>query len=133
MAWLDKQIPVKGSRFATAVTYIQNRRPYLQTYLDDGRCSLSNNWSENSIRPLTVGRKNYLFSDTPRGANASAAIYTIVELAKVNGVNIYHYLTYLLDTCPLTGTSEEEIESLMPWNPDVKDEIDRRIKQAMAG
>lgn len=131
LAWLDKQMPVKGSRFATAVTYIQNRRPYLQTYLEDGRCSLSNNWSENSVRPFTVGRKNFLFFDTPKGADASAAIYTIVELAKANGVNIYHYLTYLLDICPTTSTSDAEIEKLMPWNQEVKDEIARRVRKAM--
>lgn len=133
LAWLDKQVPIKGSRFATAVTYIQNRRPYLMTYLEDGRCSFSNNWSENSVRPLTVGRKNYLFSDTPKGANASAAIYTIVELAKVNDVNIYRYLEFLLDKCPITGTSHEEIEKLMPWNKDVKEEINRRVMKGMQG
>lgn len=131
LAWLDKQIPVKGSRFATAVTYIQNRRPYLQTYLEDGRCSFSNNWSENSVRPFTVGRKNFLFFDTPKGADASASIYTIVELAKANGINIYHYLIFLLDKCPVTGTSDSAIERLMPWNQEVRDEIDRRVNEAM--
>ena len=49
-------------------------------YLEDGRCSLSNNWSENSVRPITVGRKNWLFSTSVDGANASMGIYTIVEM-----------------------------------------------------
>ena len=80
-----------------AVTYIQNRRSYLSTYLEDGRCSFSNNLSENAIRPFTVGRKNWLFRDTPDGAQASAIVYTMVEMAKANGVNVYHYLTYLLE------------------------------------
>ena len=61
LSWLDKQSPVRGSRMDKAVTYIQNRRSYLTTYLEDGRCSFSNNLSENAIRPFTVGR-NYVVS-----------------------------------------------------------------------
>ena len=94
---LIKQNPTRGSRMDKAVTYIQNRRSYLSTYLEDGRCSFSNNLSENAIRPFTVGRKNWLFCDTPNGAQASAVVYTMVEMAKANGVNVYHYLTYLLE------------------------------------
>lgn len=68
LTWLKDQSPTRGSRMAKAVTYIQNREPYLATYLEDGRCSFSNNLSENSIRPFVVGRKGWLFSDTPAGA-----------------------------------------------------------------
>ena len=81
MSWLDQQSPIRGSRMDKAVTYIQNRRSYLSTYLEDGRCSFSNNLSENAIRPFTVGRKNWLFCDTPNGAQASAIVYTMVEMA----------------------------------------------------
>ena len=63
--WLDAQRPEKGSHMDRAVTYIRNRKDTLMTYLEDGRCSLSNNPSENSIRPVTLGRKNWLFSDSP--------------------------------------------------------------------
>ena len=55
LSWLDQQAPVRGSRMDKAVTYIQNRRSYLTTYLEDGRCSFSNNLSENAIRPFSVG------------------------------------------------------------------------------
>ena len=126
LSWLDKQSPVRGSRMDKAVTYIQNRRPYLATYLEDGRCSFSNNLSENAIRPFTVGRKNWLFCDTPNGAQASAIVYTMVEMAKVNGVNVYHYLTYLLEKLPNDKMSDEELELLAPWNENVKAEIKRR-------
>lgn len=61
------------------------------TYLEDGRCSFSNNPSENSIRPFTLGRKNWLFSNTPKGAEASAIVYTIVEMAKAYSLNVYKY------------------------------------------
>lgn len=72
--WLDAQRPEKGSRMDRAMTYIRNRKDTLMTYLEDGRCSLSNNPSENWIRPVTLGRKNWLFSDSPTGANASMVV-----------------------------------------------------------
>lgn len=71
-SWLDNQSPVRGSRMAKAVTYIRNRKPDLETYLEDGRCSFSNNASERSVKPFVIGRKNWLFSDTPAGAVANS-------------------------------------------------------------
>lgn len=127
LSWLDQQAPVRGSRMDKAVTYIQNRRSYLSTYLEDGRCSFSNNLSENAIRPFTVGRKNWLFCDTPNGAQASALVYSMVEIAKANGVNVYHYLTYLLEKMPSNRMSDEELELLAPWNENVKTEIQHRV------
>ena len=62
--------------------YAQNRKYTLMTYLEDGHCSFSNNLSENAIRPFTVGRKNWLFSATPKGATASALVYTMVEMQR---------------------------------------------------
>lgn len=130
LSWLDKQNPVKGSRMDKAVTYILNRRDYLMTYLEDGRCSFSNNLSENAIRPFTVGRKNWLFCDTPHGAQASAIVYTMVEMAKANGVNVYHYLTYLLEKLPDDSMSDNELDQLAPWNEKVKAEIGRRAENS---
>ncbi len=127
LSWLDQQAPVRGSRMDKAVTYIRNRRSYLTTYLEDGRCSFSNNLSENAIRPFTVGRKNWLFCDTPNGAQASALVYSMVEIAKANGVNVYHYLTYLLEKMPSDRMSDEELELLAPWNENVKTEIQHRV------
>ena len=115
-SWLDQQDPVKGSRFDTAVKYAQNRKQYLYTYLEDGRCSLSNNLTENSIRPFTVGRKNWLFAATPGGANASAVVYTMVEMAKAHNLNIFNYLTYLLKQRPHENMTEDQLENLAPWS-----------------
>ena len=125
LSWLDQQAPVRGSRMDKAVTYIQNRRSYLTTYLEDGRCSFSNNLSENAIRPFSVGRKNWLFCDTPNGAQASALVYSMVEMAKANGVNVF--LTYLLEKMPSDRMSDEELELLAPWNENVKTEIQHRV------
>lgn len=118
--WLDEQKPRKGSRFETAVKYAQNRKDTLMTYLEDGHCSFSNNLSENAIRPFTVGRKNWLFSATPKGATASALVYTMVEMAKANELNIYKYLKYLLEHRPSEAMSDEQLETLTPWSEEVQ-------------
>ena len=91
-----------------------------ENYLQDGRCSLSNNPSENSIRPFTVGRKNWLFCDTPGGAHASATVYTMVEMAKAHGLNVEKYLTFLLQKRPHAGMTDEELEKLAPWNEEAR-------------
>ncbi len=119
-AWLDKQSPTKGSRMDKAVTYARNQKPYAETYLQDGRCSLSNNPSENSIRPVTVGRRNWLFCDTPGGAHASATVYTMVEMAKAHGLNVEKYLTFLLEKRPHAGLTDEELEKLTPWSKEAR-------------
>lgn len=124
--WLDKQTAIRGSRFDKALTYIRNRKPFLVTYLEDGGCSFSNNTSERSCKAFVTGRKNWLFSDTEDGADASALVYSMVETAKANGVDVYHYLKYLLDMAPQATMSDEELEKFAPWNPEVKEEIERR-------
>lgn len=119
-SWLEKQNPEKGTRFDKAVTYIRNRQNHLENYFLDGRCSFSNNASERAVKQVVIGRKNWLFAVVPSGAEASALIYTMVEMARANGVNVYQYLTYLLEKCPTSQTSDEELEKLAPWDPEVK-------------
>ena len=80
----------------------------------------SNNFSENAIRSFTVGRKNWLFSDTPKGAEASAMVYTMVEMAKTHNLNIHKYLNYLLEQLPGTVMTDEELAKLVPWNETVQ-------------
>lgn len=79
--------------------------PILMTYLEDGRCSLSNNMSGNSIRSVVAGRKNWIFSDTMDGAEASMGIYTIAEMAKLHGLDPYKYMKYILEQRPTYKTS----------------------------
>jgi len=119
--WLDEQHPLRNSRMDKAVTYVRNRRQYLDTYLEDGRCSFSNNLSENAIRPFTIGRKNWLFSDSVAGAEASATVYTMVEMAKAHGLNIYKYLNYLLEQRPSQTMADDQLELLAPWSQSVID------------
>ena len=120
--WVENLTVLSGSALGKAITYVKNQRPYLENYLLYGRCSISNNAAENSIRPFFVGRKNWLFADTPKGAKASAAVYSIVETAKANGLNVYTYLEYLLLYMPDTEyqNHQEQLELLMPWSETVQ-------------
>ena len=122
--WLESLNVLKGSALGKAVTYALNQRPYMENYLLDGRCALSNNVAENAIRPFTVGRKNWLFADSPKGAEASAAVYSIIETAKANNLNVYTYLQYLLLYMPDTDWRNypEELDDLMPWSEAVQAE-----------
>ena len=118
IGWINSS--KKRTRLAKAVNYARNRKDTLMTYLEDGHCSLSNNLSENAIRPFTVGRKNWLFSASPKGAASSAIVYTMVEMAKANDLNTYKYLTYLLSQRPDAKMSDEQSEQLAPWSETAK-------------
>ncbi len=121
--WIDQLHPRKGSRLEKAVNYALNQKDGLMTYLEDGRCSLSNNLSENGIRPFAVGRKNWLFADTPEGAEASSICYTMVEMAKAHGLKIYNYLEYVLQQRPNEGSDDGFLEKISPWSPSIPEEI----------
>ena len=123
-AWLDAQTAIKGSRLDKALIYIRNRKKYLLTYLEDGGCSFNNNTSERSCKAFVTGRKNWLFADTPNGANASALVYSIVETAKANDLDVYLYLKYLLIKTPTEDTPDEELEKLCPWHPECRKAIE---------
>ncbi|APC08156.1 transposase IS66 family protein [Moorella thermoacetica] len=78
---------------------------------------LDNNRSERSIKPFVIGRKNWLFTNTPRGTRASAITYSIVEMAKENGLNPFHYLSYLFEKLPnLDSHDEDTLDQLLPWS-----------------
>ena len=104
------------TRMDKAVNYVLNRRETAETYLEDGRCSFTNNLSENAIRPFAVGRKNWLFSDSVEGANASAVVYTMVEMAKAHDLNVYGYLKFLLDHRPTKEMTDNQLAELAPWS-----------------
>lgn len=118
-AWLTKQstIMLPKSAFGKAVTYCLNQWDKLQGYLLDGRLEIDNNRAERAIKPFVIGRKNWLFSNTPRGARTSAILYSIVETAKENGLKPFNYITYLLERMPNLDLGEPGVlDSLMPWS-----------------
>lgn len=89
--------------------------------LEDGRLPLDNNLAERGIKPFVIGRKNFLFSDTPRGAEASAGMYSVVVTAKANGLNPRKYVQWLLEEMPNAADPDDPayLDSLMPWSESV--------------
>jgi len=89
-------------------------------FLEDGRLELCNNSAERAIRPFIVGRKGWLFCNAPRGAKASATIYSIVETAKEKGLNPYTYLEYLFEAMPTMDIADPQtLERLFPWSKEL--------------
>jgi transposase len=106
-------VPPK-SLLGKAVSYSLGQWLRIEAYLQDPRLTPDNNIAENAIRPFAVGRKNWLFSGSPRGARASAALYSLIETAKANGLNPYEYLLVVFEQIPLVK-SESDLEELLPW------------------
>jgi transposase len=115
--WLDTIKPSPKTGLYTAVVYARNQREYLERYLEDGRLEISNNRAERSIKPFVIGRKNWLFANTPRGAKASAIMFSIIETAKENELNPYEYLTYVFKNAPNWDirSNKDNLERLLPW------------------
>ncbi len=113
--WLDDAllaVPPKTA-LGKALSYTQKQWPHLVAYLNDGRYPIDNNPVENAIRPFAFGRKNWLFANTPKGATASANLYSLIETAKAHCIEPYAYLKHLLTVLPNADTVEQ-IEALMP-------------------
>ncbi|MFI3238962.1 MAG: IS66 family transposase [Lachnospiraceae bacterium] len=120
--WIESLNPTKGSKLQKALTYAQNHRDSLQTYLQDGRCELSNNAAERKAKSYAIGRKASLFHASVSGANASAIIYSLVETAKANNLNVFQYIYTLLLYMPGHKNGSEGIEQLMPWSSFIKEQ-----------
>lgn len=119
LSWLkiqEQKVLPKGG-LGKAITYCLNQWDKLVAFLEDGRLEIDNNGSERSIKPVVIGRKNWLFSNTPQGARASAMIYSIVETAKANRLHPYYYLRYLFEQLPNVDlTDMDELDRLLPWS-----------------
>lgn len=115
--WLDRNRHATPPQSLTgkAINYLADEWPRLIRYLEDGRLEVSNVLCENAIRPFVVGRKAWLFSDTPAGAHASAKLYSIVETVKAAGLEPYAYLRHIFEKLPQAVTLAD-IEALLPWN-----------------
>lgn len=103
------------SALGRALHYLLEQWPYLIRYLEDGRLELSNNRAERSIKPFVMGRKNWLFANTPGGAQSSSVIYSLIETAKENGLDPYRYLLWVLRNAPAMSQMDEAwAEQLLP-------------------
>jgi transposase/outer membrane murein-binding lipoprotein Lpp len=103
-----------SSLLGKALHYLEAQWPKLIRYIEDGAWPIDNNLCENAIRPFVVGRRNWLFSDTVGGANASANLYSLIETCKANGVEPYRYLVELFRRLPTANTADD-YENLLPW------------------
>jgi len=113
-----------GGKLGKAISYMLNREYGFYAYLSDGRLEIDNNPLENEIRPFAIGRKNWLFMGSPRGAEAACVFYTFIQSAKANNVEPSSYLTKILDILPSCKT-EEDFEALLPWNIKITLEKDK--------
>ena len=117
LAWADSVSAVPKSALGKALHYLKEQWPYLLRYLEDGRLELGNNRAERSIKPFVIGRKNFLFANTPLGAQAGAVIYSLIETAKETRLDPFRYLTWVLKTAPtLDQTVEGWAQPLLPAN-----------------
>lgn len=126
--WLDEihpKAPPKGP-LGKAIAYILNHWVDLTRYLEDGRLEIDNNACERAIKPFTVGRKNWMFVGNRAGAKGGAALYSLIETAKANGVEPYQYLRYVLEMTP--KLEPHELYQLLPWN--CPDHLQDTFKQA---
>ena len=127
-AWAEKELQesIPKSLYLTALNYTINQKEALKNSLRDVRLEVSNNRSERAIRPFVMGRKNWLFCNTPRGAQSSAILYSIVISAKENGLLPIEYLNYLLDQIRrIDLTDTEAIDRLLPWSEQIPDKCRR--------
>jgi len=116
--WIIDLDATPKTPLGVAAHYMISQRKYLEQYLSDGRLEISNNRAERSIKPFVIGRKNFLFANTPRGAKASAILYSIVETAKECGFNPYEYLVYILKSAPNLDIRNDlgHLERLLPYS-----------------
>lgn len=123
-AWLNKQseLTLPKSKLGEAINYTINQWDYLKNYILDGRLEIDNNRTERSIKPFVMGRKAWLFSNTPKGATSSSILYSIVETAKENKLKPYDYLKLLLDRLP-NLIDNDSIDQLLPWSESIPKEI----------
>ena len=115
LAWAETRHAAPKSALGKALNYLKNQWDPLTRFLLDGRIELSNNRAERSIKPFVIARKNFLFANTPLGAQSSAVIFSLIETAKENRLDPYSYLCYVLSQAPgLSRTTEEWPILLLP-------------------
>ena len=121
-----------NSNIGKALAYSIHQEPYLRTFLTDGDVPMDNNYAEQAIRPFTIGRKNFVLIDSSNGARASAMIYSLVETAKANHLNVYEYFELLLAEIPkhMNDTNLSFLDELLPWSPNVQEKCPSRLKKS---
>lgn len=127
LAWVEKTSSkiITNEKLKTALTYVKNQHVELGEFLNDGRIPLTTNLVERSIRPFAVHRRAWLFADTPAGAVCNAVMYSLIESAVLNNLNIIKYIEYLLTELPQLDNlnDEKELERYLPWSGLLPDSV----------
>jgi transposase len=121
LSWLQETKDQSSSQtyLGRAVKYCLNQWTYLTNFLLDGRLDIDNNASERSIKSYVISRKNFLFCQTEKGAQASAITFSIIESAKANGLKPFQYLEHLLTNLPNATT--KQLDEFLPWSKSIPD------------
>ena len=121
---LEEKVIV-NDKLKKALIYVQNQKKELSEFIKDGKIPLTNSLAERAIRPFAVHRKNWLFADSVEGAKANGVMYSIMETAKMNKLNIWKYIEYLLKELPQIENinNEKELEKYLPWCKELPEEI----------
>lgn len=125
--WLQTLRVLPKSAMGKAVNYALEQRKWLMNVYLDGRTEISNNRAENAIRPFALGRKNWLFCNTVKGAASSSVVYSIIETAKANSLLPFEYLKFLLEAVP--SASAGGLDALLPWGEAVPEKCRMPIKK----
>lgn len=136
-AWVKQQVddcavPPK-SKTGQGLNFIINQEKYLKVFLEDGDVSIDNSASERAIRTFCLGKKNWMFHNTAKGASASAMVYSISETAKLNNLRPYYYFKYILTELPKLSDERgnidpQKLDYLMPWSDSLPDEC-RKLRR----
>jgi transposase len=126
--WVETIQALPKSLLGEAVTYALLQRTYLENVYLDGRLEFSNNAAERAVKPFVQGRKQWLFSNTPNGAESSSIYYTIIETAKENNLNPFQYVKFLLEMLP--NSTSSEVESLLPWSESLPERCRVPVKES---
>ena len=125
-SWVEETsaLHTTNTKLTEALTYATNQKKYLETFMEDGRLPISNNLCEANIKPFATARRAWLFADTPKGATANAVLYTLVESARINELDVFAYLKYLLTAMPNNQHLEhpEIIDNYLPWSVSLPEE-----------
>ena len=115
-----------ASKTGKAIQYALNYEAGLRSFLEDVLVPMTNSLDERTIRPFTVGRKNWLFSTSTKGAEASAAVFSLIETAKANRLDPYDYIEFILDYLPQQDLVEnpERLDWFLPWSEEIKEEFE---------
>ncbi len=120
--WLETESKrtLPKSKLGEAINYSLKQWHKLMAFLKDGRLAVDNNLAERAIKPFVIGRKNWIFSKSPKGATASGICYSIIETAKANNLKPFQYLTYLFEKLPnIDVRNMGELDALLPWSESI--------------